>query len=215
MSASDEPVRVVRVIARMNLGGPAHHVTLLTAGLERRGYHTRLVTGRVGAGEQQADVLTARHGVAPEFIDRLVPEIRLHDDVRAWLALRRIIREFQPHIVHTHTAKAGLVGRLAGITTLRPRPVIVHTFHGHVLRGYFGRGMTAVYQVLERLLARGSDALIGVSEATVCELVEIGVAPAWKFRTVRLGLDLDPFLATSRADGAAVRAQIGATEETS
>jgi glycosyltransferase involved in cell wall biosynthesis len=101
------------------------------------------------------------------------------------------MRRERPDIVHTHTAKAGFLGRLAARLALGPRPIVVHTYHGHVLEGYFGRAQTALYRGLERTLGMVSDALIGVSQATVDDLVRLGVAPRHKFQVIPLGLDLD------------------------
>ena len=113
----------------------------------------------------------------------------LHDS-RALLKLIRLARAFRPDVVHTHTAKAGFLGRQAALA-VRPRPAIVHTYHGHVLEGYFGPAKSRLYLQLERALARVSDCLTGVSRATVDDLVRLGVAPAEKFRVLPLGLDLD------------------------
>jgi glycosyltransferase involved in cell wall biosynthesis len=105
-----------------------------------------------------------------------------------------VVRSFRPQIVHTHTAKAGALGRTAALSSGRPRPLIVHTYHGHVLEGYFGRAVTAGYRGVERGLARFSDRLVGVSQATVDDLVRLRVAPRERFEVIPLGLELDRFL---------------------
>jgi len=105
-----------------------------------------------------------------------------------------LIREFRPSIVHTHTAKAGLLGRVAA--AIAGVPVVVHTYHGHVLRGYFGPIRTALFTGLERLLARTSSALVAVSEAVRSDLVSIGVASISKIRVIPLGLELSPLAET-------------------
>src|SRR5207244_6075235 len=105
-------------------------------------------------------------------------------DLRSLVQLRRIVRSFRPDIVHTHTAKAGALGRIAALTARRPRPVLVHTYHGHVLEGYFGPGMTAAYGSIERGLARFTDKLIGVSQATVDDLVRLGISERQRFAVV-------------------------------
>ena len=98
----------------------------------------------------------------------------------------------RPHILHTHTAKAGAVGRTAALLAGDARPpVIVHTFHGHVLRGYFDPARTQVFREIERRLARHTSRLIAVSPQVRDDLVELGVAPAEKFSVIRLGIDLD------------------------
>ena len=205
-------VRILRVIARMNLGGPAHHVSLLSGRLDPDRYETLLVSGRVGPGEASSEQLAELHGARLARIEALRPEIAPGADARTLTALTALIRRFRPHVVHTHTAKAGMVGRAAALTAGRPRPVVVHTYHGHVLEGYFGAGMTRLLRETERLLGRASDCLVGVSQATVDDLVRLGVAPRPKFRVVPLGLDLEPFLAIERAAGARFRAEIGASD---
>ncbi|HXR30675.1 MAG TPA: glycosyltransferase [Solirubrobacterales bacterium] len=207
MPAPKPPIRVLRVIARMNLGGPAHHVALLSRGLTERGYETLLVTGRAGAGEEEHSDLD---GIPVRYLDRLGPEIRPLRDLLALVDLIRVVRAFRPEIVETHTAKAGMLGRLAALLARRQRPIVIHTYHGHVLRGYFGPLKTRVFRSIERGLARVSDRLIGVSKATVDELVELKVAPRVKFAVVPLGLELDPFLALGLDPERSFREEIGA-----
>lgn len=203
----DERIRVLRVIARMNVGGPAYHVSVLSGRLDPARYRTVLVTGRVTEHEASFDELAAREGVTARVVPSLGPQISPARDLRALVALVRTVREFRPQIVHTHTAKAGMLARVAALA-IRPRPVIVHTYHGHVLEKYFGPSKSCVFTAIERLLARVSDCLIGVSEATVADLVRLGVAGPDKFRVIRLGLDLEPFLAIRSVHGA-FRAELG------
>ena len=123
------------------------------------------------------------------------------------------MRRLKPDIVHTHTAKAGILGRLAAVLAGEPRPKIVHTYHGHVLEGYFGPVQNATYRGLERRLARVSDALIGVSTATVEDLVRLCVAPREKFKVIPIGLELDGFLAAGPAERAEFRGEAGVGED--
>jgi glycosyltransferase involved in cell wall biosynthesis len=185
-------IRVLRVIARLNVGGPAIHATLLTDRLDPTRYESRLVTGRVDAGEAdylqlQGRSLDGRIDVLPE----LGREIKGLQDVRTIAALVRLIRTFKPHVVHTHTAKAGAVGRVAAL--LCGVPVIVHTFHGHVLRGYFSPAKTRVFTAIERQLGARSSALVAVSPKVRQELLEVGVGTPERFSVVPLGLDLARF----------------------
>ena len=207
-----KPVRIVRVIARLNMGGPAHHVGLLGTRLDPELYETLLLHGEVGAGEDSLEAIVHGRGAATARIPGLSPELRPHDDLRALGSLVRAIRRLRPDIVHTHTAKAGMLGRLAAVMIGGPRPKIVHTYHGHVLEGYFGQVKNATYRGLERRLATVSDALIGVSSATVDDLVRLGIAPREKFRVIPIGLDLEPFLHATPAKGAAFRAEAGVQE---
>ena len=203
-------IKVMRVIARLNMGGPAHHVGFLSGLLDPDRYETVLFHGEVGSGEAELSDTADRLGVRRETVPGLRPELRPIDDLRALVYLIRAVRRFRPDVVDTHTAKAGMLGRLAAAIALRPRPVIVHTYHGHVLEGYFGPLRNAFYRALERGLARVSDALIGVSSATVDDLVRLRVADRSKFRVIPIGLDLEPFLSSSAEDGAAFRAEAGA-----
>ena len=210
--STSKPVRVVRVIARLNMGGPAHHVGLLGSRLDPERYETLLLHGEVGAGEDSLEDVVRERGAAMARVPGLGPELRPHDDARALGSLVRAIHRLRPDIVDTHTAKAGMLGRLAAVMAGGPRPKIVHTYHGHVLEGYFGPVKNATYRGLERRLASVSDALIGVSGATVDDLVRLGIAPRERFRVIPLGLDLDPFLDTTAADGAEFRAEAGVRE---
>jgi glycosyltransferase involved in cell wall biosynthesis len=185
----DQPVRILRLFSRLNVGGPSVHVILLSAGLRERGYDTRLVVGQESPTEGNLLELARQRGVECTRLPALGREIRPLSDLRALLQLVRLIRDFRPRIVHTHTAKAGLLGRIAA--RLCGVPVVVHTFHGHVLRGYFGPARTAFFRLLERGLAHLTDELVAVSEAVRSDLVELGVAPAGKIRVVPLGLELE------------------------
>jgi glycosyltransferase involved in cell wall biosynthesis len=206
-------VRVLRVIARLNMGGPAHHVGLLSGLLDPGRYETLLLHGEIGAGEAALSSTADRYGVRRETVAGLRPELRPLDDLRALFALVRWMRSYRPDIVHTHTAKAGMLGRLAAVLALRPRPRIVHTYHGHVLEGYFGPVRNWIYRTLERLLGRASDVLIGVSSATVDDLVRLGVAPREKFRVVPIGLELDRFAEPPPDAREHFRAEAGVTDD--
>ena len=186
------PIRVLRVIARLNMGGPALHVTYLARGLASRGYETTLIAGDVARGEESMAFVADRAGVEVVRLPGLSRELSpIRDAVAAW-RVARIIRRVRPDIVHTHTAKAGAVGRMAALLAGTRRPVVVHTFHGHVLRGYFGRAGTLLFRAIETALARATDRLIAVSPEVRDELVALHVAPRGKFSIVRLGIELEP-----------------------
>ena len=210
MAASHRRIRVMRVIARMNVGGPAKHVALLSAGLDPARYETLLVHGQVGPGEKE--VYRPDH-VRTLRLASLGPRIRPPRDVRAAARLAAIAREFRPDIVHTHTAKAGFLGRGGARIGAHPPPIIVHTFHGHVLEGYFGPTKSFAYRRAERALARLSDCLIGVSAATVADLVRLGVASPSKFRVIEIGLELGPFLAVNGRGHGLLRREVDADDE--
>jgi glycosyltransferase involved in cell wall biosynthesis len=209
------PIKVLRVIARLNIGGPAIQAISLTALMQDRGYATRLVRGTESADEGTMDDLADRLDVQPT----LVASMRRDPgpgDARALAELVRIARRDRPDLVHTHAAKGGTLGRVAVMLAFpRKRPVVVHTFHGHSLTGYFSSRTARMYTRIERFLAKRTDVLIAVSEEVRNDLVGLGVAPAEKFEVVRLGLDLSAFAddADRAARRAAVRAQWGVGDD--
>jgi glycosyltransferase involved in cell wall biosynthesis len=208
-SADRDRLRVLRVIGRLNMGGPAHQAALLSG---RRfpsdRYETLLVHGTLAPGEASLADLAEAEGATMRFAGELRQPVQPLRDSQALLKLIRLARDFKPDVVHTHTAKAGFLGRQAALA-VRPRPAIVHTYHGHVLEGYFGPAKARLYLELERALARVSDRLLGVSRATVDDLVRLGVAPPEKFRVLPLGLDLDPLAEPDEALRAASRSELG------
>jgi glycosyltransferase involved in cell wall biosynthesis len=210
----DRPIRVLRVIARLNVGGPALHVSYLSRELDRMGYETTLVAGRIGGNEGSMEYVADELGVDPLYVPELQREISPLADVVAARRLLRIIRDLRPEILHTHTAKAGAVGRMAALLAGPARPkVVVHTFHGHVLRGYFGPAKTEAFRQLERGLARVSDALIAVSPEVRDDLVGLGVAEPGKIAVVRLGLDFAARLAAPLDARQRFRAELGLSDD--
>ncbi len=196
--------KVIRVIARLNVGGPAKHVAWLTEGLREDGYNTLLIAGKVPEGEEDMGYFAAELGVFPLFIPQMSREISLNDAVTVWKLFRLCLRE-RPDIVHTHTAKAGTVGRTAGFLYrwLTPGTFIgkprrckfVHTYHGHVFHSYYGRRRTQLFLTIERLLAKlVTDRLIVVSKQQRTEIGEkFRVGRLKQFRVVPLGMDLGVF----------------------
>ena len=188
---NNEPTKILRVIARLNMGGPALHVAYLTAGLRERGYDTTLVAGTLARGEDSMAFVAEGLSVDVVSIPELGREISPVRDLAATLRLAALIRRERPQILHTHTAKAGTVGRVAALLAGRRRPpIVVHTFHGHVLYGYFGPLRSRFFRWLERWLARHTTVLVAVSPQVRDDLVALGVAPPEKFVVVRLGIEL-------------------------
>ena len=209
--AAGERIRVMRIIARLNIGGPALHATLLTERLDPRRYHSILVTGVEEAGEGNYLALHGRRSPEVVVLPALGREIDLRRDVTTLLQLVRLIRRVRPHIVHTHTAKAGGVGRLAA--WLARVPVIVHTYHGHVLDGYFAAWKTRVFVAIERWLARRTDCLLAVSDNVRRELLARGIGTAARLRVLPLGLELDRFVAADTCRGH-LRRELGVKPDT-
>lgn len=201
------PIRVMRIIARLNVGGPAIHVTLLTERLCPPDFESTLVCGHIGEHEGDMAYLAEQRGITPVYIAELGRALSPLRDVLTLLKLWRLMRQLRPDVVHTHTAKAGFVGRAAA--WLARVPVRVHTFHGHVFHGYFGARKTTLFLWLERLTARLSDRLITISPGLMDELANTyKIAPAEKFTNIPLGLELHPFAETPRHQGI-FRAQFG------
>lgn len=205
-----EPVRVLRVIARLNMGGPALHVAYLAAGLKERGYDTTLVAGTLAPGEDSMAFVAERLGVRVVRIDEMRRDISPLHDAIAVIRLAHLIRKERPQILHTHTAKAGALGRLAALLAGNARPpIVLHTFHGHVLRGYFDPVRTAGFRLLERLLARTCTALVAVSPQVRDDLAALGVAPRGRFAVVRLGIELEERVAADATRRAETRRLLG------
>jgi glycosyltransferase involved in cell wall biosynthesis len=197
---TSRPIRVMRIIARLNIGGPAIHVTLLTERLGLPDFENMLVCGHIGPQEGDMAYLAEQHGIRPVYIAELGRELSPARDVLTLFKLWRLMLAFRPDVVDTHTAKAGFLGRMAA--WLARVPVRVHTFHGHVFHGYFDPRKARVFLALERFTARLSDRLITLSPALKAELVDTyRIAPADKVEVVPLGLDLDPFADTPRHGG--------------
>ena len=194
-------MKVLRIIARLNVGGPTRHVVWLTEALRDDGFESKLIAGTVPAGEEDMAYFAAEHGVEPIYIKEMSRELSLRDIVSLFKVLR-VIREERPDIIHTHTAKAGTVGRVAaflykwitpGAVIGRPRRVkLVHTFHGHVFHSYYGKAKTGVFIMIERSLARvATDKIIVITPQQLHEIHDkVGVGRAGQFEVIPLGIDL-------------------------
>jgi glycosyltransferase involved in cell wall biosynthesis len=196
-------IRVVRVIDRLNVGGPAQHVVWLAAGLNPGRYETTLVAGTVAAGEGDMGYFARERGVEPVIIEQMSRELGIRDVV-AMVRLLRLLFRVRPDVVHTHKAKAGAVGRSAAFLYRwltpaaligRPRRCrVVHTFHGHVFHGYYGRAKSALFVLIERVLARlTTDIIVVVSEEQRREINgRYHVGRPEQFRVIPLGMEPQP-----------------------
>lgn len=184
---------VLRIIARLNVGGPAIQAITLTKALEAFGYSTVLLRGHEAPHEGTMDHLAEAQQVTPVRIRGLRRGLGLHD-LRAFWGIMGWLRRARPAVLHTHTAKAGALGRLAAFLSPLHRPkVVVHTFHGHVLKGEFPPRVSRVIAWVERQLARRTTRLIAVSAEIRDDLVAFGVAPRSKIEVIPLGFDLSRF----------------------
>lgn len=205
-------MRVVRIQSRICVGGPALHSILLSEGLSHRNgsrYDTVLLGGALEAGEHSMAELAEARGVEIRTVSTMRRAVRPTADAAAVAELVRILREVKPHIVHTHTAKAGAVGRTAA--RLAGVPLVLHTFHGHVFDGYFSKRKTQVFLRIERGLAKMTDQILAISEQQRRDLVETyRIAPPEKVGVVPLGLDLRRFRAVApRARSGPLRRAFG------
>ncbi|MDD5449049.1 MAG: glycosyltransferase family 4 protein [Candidatus Omnitrophica bacterium] len=188
-----EKTKIARIVTRLNIGGPSTHVILLTKGLNDS-FKTILVAGKVDKGEGEMLYLAREEGVLDDirFCSYMKRPVSLISDIRALYSMFSLLRKERPLIVHTHTAKAGFLGRLAAF--MAGVPIKVHSFHGHCFHSYFGRFETRIFLAIERLLARFTDRIVVVSDSIkedVCG--KFKVAGREKTSVIELGLDLDKF----------------------
>lgn len=184
--------RVLRIINRLNLGGPTFNVAYLTKYLAPE-FETLLVSGMIDESEESSEYIAKELGIEPLYIPEMYRDINLIHDRKAYKRIKKIIQEFKPDIVHTHAAKAGTLGRLAAINCGVKN--ILHTFHGHVFHSYFGPLKTRMFLEIERYLAARSTRIIAISERQKSELGLIyEVAPMEKIEVIPLGFNLEPFL---------------------
>ena len=181
----------MRIINRFNIGGPTYNAAFLSRYLPDE-YETMLVGGLPEEGEADSLHIVREHGLEPVLLEEMKRTPSFSSDRKAYLKLKQIIREFNPHIVHTHAAKAGALGRRAAVSC--KVPVIVHTFHGHVFHSYFGRAKTRVFKSIERRLAEKSTAIIAISDLQKDELSRIHtICKPEKISVIPLGFDLQRF----------------------
>jgi glycosyltransferase involved in cell wall biosynthesis len=192
-------MRILRIIARLNIGGPAIQAILLSGSAIEQRYRSMLVCGQISPGEGDMSYLAQENDVKPVIVPELSREIFPLNDFFCFIALRRIIRKCHPLIVHTHTSKAGTLGRLAVFSINFARAnyrkiKTVHTFHGHVFHSYFGRFKSIIFRLIERWLAKGTDRIVVLSSSQMRDIEsKFRIASPNKIRIVPLGFNLSPF----------------------
>ncbi len=187
----EKKIKILRIINRFNLGGPTYNAAYLTKYLEPE-FETLLVGGIKYEEEESSEFILEKLGIEPAIIPEMQRSISLKDDKIAYQKIKKIIKDFNPDIVHTHASKAGALGRLAASKC--NVPVIVHTFHGHVFHSYFGRVKTIFYKNIERYLSQKSNKIIAISEIQKEELTRVHkICKADKITVIPLGFDLDRF----------------------
>ena len=189
---SSRPLKILRLITRLNIGGPSIHAIALSADLPADKFTTTLVCGRPGPREGDMRARAEDRGVTPVVSPALQRELNPCDDIRSLVKIIGIVRRERPDIIHTHLAKAGTIGRIAGLFC--PGVKTVHTFHGHVFSGYFSPARTRLYLRLERWLARHTDRIVVLSESQREELVgRYRIGRASQYAVIPLGFDLERF----------------------
>ncbi len=211
-------IKVVRFIARLNIGGPSIHVYLLTTGLNEKKFSSVLVTGKISPQEGDMGYLFDNFSEKqPTVIRELQREISPAMDFKAFFQILRILTREDPDIVHTHTAKAGTSARIAVMAhnLFRGKKTqLVHTFHGHVFRSYFSSIKSRMFIWIERFLAKSTDVIISLSRTQKEELSEkFRIAPATKIKIIPLGFDLTSFLQGEGLKGK-FRASLGIRDDT-
>lgn len=207
-----QSVKVIRVITRLNIGGPSRQAILLTEAFNQNGSESQLVSGTVSQREGDLHDEVLQRGIPFHQVHELGRELSIGKDlVSFWKLLRLFLRE-RPQIVHTHMAKAGTLGRLAAFCA--GVPIRVHTYHGHVFHDYFSRPKSYLFLTVERALAPFSQCLIAVSETVreeLCDRYRIGSSET--MRVIPLGLDIEPLLSSERNKGT-LRRELGLGETT-
>jgi glycosyltransferase involved in cell wall biosynthesis len=213
------PVRVVQIITRLNVGGPAAQVILASDRLTPRGFETLVVHGRLGEDEGDMRYLLPAARVQTRYVPALRRRLAPLRDLIALVRILAVLRAVQPQIVHTHTAKAGTLGRIAAAihnsTSARRAPTrIVHTYHGHVLRGYFVSPVATFFTWTERRLARLTDAIVAISPQIRNDLVEaFHIGRAEQYHVIPLGFELGSLVAIDDEARRSARVALGIPAE--
>lgn len=192
-------IKILRIIARLNIGGPAIHTVLLTEGLDKNKFDSLLVCGSIDKNEGDMHYYAIEKNIKPIFVPEFSRKLNFFKDLIAFAKIYKIIIKEKPHIIHTHTAKAGTLGRLAGILynlflPCDQRLKLIHTFHGHVFHGYFNKFNTRIFLFIERFLAFFTYKIITVSESVKKELISLHISREDKIKVIPLGFELDKFL---------------------
>lgn len=185
--------RVLRILNRINVGGPVYNVAYLSKHIGSD-YETRILVGNVEPGEANASYILEKMGLFGHVVPGMFRSISLKNDIEAFRFIKKEIETFKPEIIHTHAAKAGALGRLASIFAGHKTKVVVHTYHGNVFDGYFSPLKSMIFIWIERFLGYFSTGIISISKAQKVELCnKFGIAKADKIHVIPLGFELQHF----------------------
>lgn len=213
----DHRIKVLRVVSRLNIGGPSIHVKNLTEGLSKKKYETKLIAGSLSPNEGDMSYLLGSGKGRMESIPELQRELHPVKDFVTLIKLLKIINCYNPDIVHSHLSKAGTISRIAvfSCNLFRQNKIkVAHTFHGHVLDAYFGNIKTRMFQIIEWVLAKATDRIIAISNTQRWELSKkFKIADSSKISMINLGFDLTPYTEAHQLKGQ-LRQKIGVSGDT-
>ncbi|WP_223241319.1 glycosyltransferase [Flammeovirga sp. EKP202] len=195
--------KILRIIARLNVGGPAIHTVLLTDQLQNEEFESKLYAGPVPSNEGDMSYLASERGVDVNYIHELQRELSLKNDLKALFQILKVMLKYKPDIVHTHTAKAGFIGRGAALLyniISNSKTKTVHTFHGHVFHGYFSPLKTKLFLFIERSLAKSTDRIVTITNKQQEEILGFGIGKKEQHSMIPLGLDLKKFYVNKNKD---------------
>jgi glycosyltransferase involved in cell wall biosynthesis len=205
--------KILRVLNRLNVGGPTYNVAYLSRYIDNQ-YQTTVLAGIKEAHEGSSEYMLENLGVDYEFVPDMFRPINPAKDLRALRHIQNAVKKYRPDIVHTHAAKAGVLGRLAAYYSVNRPKAILHTYHGNVFDGYFSPVKTKIFLAIERYLANISNAIIAISDQQKYDLVnKYNIAPADKVHVIKLGFDLDKFTVGNAEKRLSFRQFYGITDD--
>jgi len=201
---NNRKIKVLSIISRMNIGGTAIHVHSLISGLDSNKFDTTIVSGTISSQEGDMSYLFKSFKKKILVIPELQREINLKNDIITFIKILKILYRKKPDIVNTHASKAGLSTRIAVFfyNFIKKKICTVHTFHGHIFEGYFGKIKSMLFINIERLMAKCTDNIIALSESQQKRLVEkFKIGSLEKVKHIKLGFNLKPFLNSNLLKG--------------
>ena len=214
-----ENIKVLHIITRFDKGGSAQNTYLSLLGLRKKNYQLSLVSGlslesemkyeEIKAKEKDIQILKSE-GIEFTQCPFLLRRINIIKDLKAFFDIWRIIKKYNPLIVHTHSSKAGLMGRLAA--KLAGTPIIVHTPHGHVFFGYFGPLKTKLFIILEKLASRITDKIVALTNREKKDHILFKIAEEDKFSVIYSGIELNILKESSSEEKQNLKKELGIPE---